>query len=76
VVVGGFLIGILPYFVMFLIAFERPALSDLKAMVVMGGYGALGALVFWLTLRKLGALEIKPEIAVHQICKFRTQLGL
>ncbi len=56
VLIGGFLIGVVPYFLFFLIAFSPAALSDFKLEAMLGGYGALGALVFWLTLRAFGAL--------------------
>jgi hypothetical protein len=56
VVVGGFLIGMLPYCLFFLIAFSPSALSDVKVEAILGGYGAFGALVFWLTLRTFRAL--------------------
>jgi hypothetical protein len=56
VLIGGFLIGLLPYCVFFLIAFSPAALSDFRLIAMFGGYGAFGALVFWLTLRIFGAL--------------------
>lgn len=59
ILVGGFLIGVLPYCLFFLIAFSPTALSDFKVEAMFGGYGALGALVFWLTLRSFGALPSK-----------------
>ena len=59
VLVGGFLIGLLPYCLFFLIMFSPDALSDFKLEAMLGGYGALGALVFWLTLRSFGALPSK-----------------
>lgn len=59
VLIGGFVIGLLPYCLFFLIAFSPDALSDFKLEAILGGYGALGALVFWLTLRWFGALPSK-----------------
>jgi hypothetical protein len=56
VLVGGFLIGMLPYCLFFLIVFSPAALSDVKVEAMLGGYGAFGTLVFWLTLRMFGAL--------------------
>ncbi len=56
VLIDGFLIGVLPYWVFFLIDFPPVALSDFKPIAMFGGYGASGALVFWLTLRAFGAL--------------------
>jgi hypothetical protein len=56
VLIGGFLIGVLPYCLFFLIDFSPVALSDFKPIAMFGGYGASGALVFWLTLRAFGAL--------------------
>lgn len=56
VMIGGFLIGVLPYWLFFLIVFSAAALSDFRLIAMFGGYGALGALVFWLTLRTCGAL--------------------
>jgi hypothetical protein len=60
VLIGGFLIGILPYCLFFLIMFSPEALSDFALIAMFGGYGAFGALVFWFTLRKFGALTSKP----------------
>lgn len=57
--IGGFLVGLLPYFLFFLVAFSPDALSDVKLEAILGGYGAFGALVFWLTLRSFGALPSK-----------------
>lgn len=56
VLIGGFVIGVLPYCLFFLIVFSPAALSDLRLIATFGGYGAFGALVFWLTLRTCGAL--------------------
>lgn len=63
VLIGGFLIGLLPYCLFFLIAFSPAALSDVKLEAMLGGYGAFGALVFWLTLRSFGALPSKRPTA-------------
>jgi hypothetical protein len=57
VLIGGFLIGVLPYCLFFLIAFSQAALSDFKLIAMFGGYGVFGALVFWLTLRTFGVLR-------------------
>lgn len=56
VLIGGFLIGVLPYCLFFLIVFSPAALSDFRLIAMFGGYGAVAALVFWLTLRTFGAL--------------------
>jgi hypothetical protein len=56
VLIGGFAIGVLPYCLFFLIVFSPAALSDVRLIAMIGGYGAFGALVFWLTLRTFGAL--------------------
>lgn len=53
VAVGGFLIGVLPYALFALLMLSPVALTDFKLIVLFGAYGALGALVFWLTLRRL-----------------------
>jgi len=60
VLIGGFLIGILPYCLFFLIMFSPDALSDFAVIAMFGGYGALGAVVFWFALRSFGALASKP----------------
>jgi hypothetical protein len=56
VLIGGFVIGALPYCLFFLIVFSPAALSDVRLIAMFGGYGAFGAMVFWLTLRTFGAL--------------------
>ncbi|MBV8837018.1 MAG: hypothetical protein JO000_10785 [Alphaproteobacteria bacterium] len=53
VAVGGLLIGVLPYALFALLMLSPVALTDFKLIALFGGYGALGALVFWLTLRRL-----------------------
>jgi len=63
VLIGGFLIGILPYSLFFLIMFSAEALSDFRLIGMLGGYGAFGVLVFWLTLRTFGALTPKQRPA-------------
>jgi hypothetical protein len=59
VLIGGFLIGILPYCLFFLIMFSPDALSDFAVIAMFGGYGAFGAAVFWFTLRRFGLLTSK-----------------
>jgi len=51
VAIGGALIGMLPFSILALILLSPVALTQLAFIAMLGGYGALGALVFWLTLR-------------------------
>ncbi len=61
VLIGGFLIGILPYCLFFLITFSPEALSDFSLIAMFGGYGAFGALIFWLILRKFEAPALETS---------------
>jgi hypothetical protein len=62
VLVGGFVIGALPYFLFSLFALSSEGWMDLEQwelVALPGCYGALGAFVFWLTLRIFG--EVTPK---------------
>lgn len=56
---GGFLIGMLPLSLFAAIALAPSVLSEFVFFAMLGGYGALGALTFWLTLRAIEAFNIR-----------------
>jgi hypothetical protein len=60
VAIGGFLIGILPYSIFALIALS-PAALQIELIAMFGGYGALGALVFWFALSGLEVLDSRRD---------------